>query len=136
MTALVSCPCEDYLGTFAGNVRRLCNGTFTEGAMWSPRIDDSSCETTISDLSRQLCDLALVRKLTSTFSLEKLSLNFIMQGLSNRTVENSRLIAEITKQTENLTAPHVSIVSNVVEQLTEEASTNPEVPILRLYNFA
>ena len=60
MTAIVSCPCQEYLGTFAGNVRRLCNGTFTEGAMWSPTIDDSACETKRSDISRQLCDLAEV----------------------------------------------------------------------------
>ena len=62
MTALVSCPCQEYLGTFAGNVRRLCNGTFTEGAMWSPIIDDSACETKRSDISRRLCDLAEVVK--------------------------------------------------------------------------
>ena len=61
VTALVSCPCQEYLGTFAGNVRRLCNGTFTEGAMWSPIIDDSVCETKRSDISRQLCDFAAVR---------------------------------------------------------------------------
>ena len=60
VTALVSCPCQEYLGTFAGNVRRLCNGTFTEGAMWSPTIDDSACETKRSDISRRLCDLAEV----------------------------------------------------------------------------
>ena len=60
VTALLSCPCQEYLGTFAGNVRRLCNGTFTEGAMWSPTIDDSACETKRSDISRQLCDLAEV----------------------------------------------------------------------------
>ena len=51
------------------------------------------------------------------------------QGLSNRTVENSRLIADVTSQTQNLTAPHVSIVSTVIEQLTSEASTNPEVTV-------
>ena len=61
VTALVSCPCQEYLGTFAGNVGRLCNGTFTEGARWSPTIDDSACETKRSDISRQLCDLAAVR---------------------------------------------------------------------------
>ena len=53
----------------------------------------------------------------------------VFQGLSNNTVENSRLIADVTSQTQNLTAPHVSIVSTVVEQLTSEASTNPEVCI-------
>ena len=58
-----------------------------------------------------------------------LLISFLFQGLSNRTVENSRLIADVTSQTQNLTAPHVSIVSTVVEQLTSEASTNPEVGI-------
>ena len=61
VTARVSCPCQEYLGTFAGKVRRLCNGTFSEGARWSPIIDDSDCETKRSDISRQLCDLAAVR---------------------------------------------------------------------------
>ncbi len=58
-TALSPCPCAGVL-VFAGNVSRQCSGSISEGGMWKDELDLSSCETTLSDTSRELCEIALV----------------------------------------------------------------------------
>ena len=53
----------------AGNVSRQCSGSISEGGMWKDELDLSSCETTLSDISRELCEIALVsglKKLLTT----------------------------------------------------------------------
>ncbi len=57
-TALSPCPCAQVLGMFAGNVSRQCSGSISEGGMWKDELDLSSCETTLSDTSRELCEIA------------------------------------------------------------------------------
>ena len=59
-TALSPCPCVEVLDVFAGNVSRQCSGSISEGGMWKDELDLSSCETTLSDISRELCEIALV----------------------------------------------------------------------------
>ncbi len=59
-TALSPCPCAGVLGVFAGNVSRRCSGSISEGGMWKDELDLSSCEITLSDTSRELCEIALV----------------------------------------------------------------------------
>ncbi len=44
---------------FAGNVSRRCSGSISEGGMWKDELDLNSCETTLSDTSRELCEIAL-----------------------------------------------------------------------------
>ena len=48
---------------FAGNVSRQCSGSISEGGMWKDELDLSSCEITLSDTSRELCEIALVSDL-------------------------------------------------------------------------
>ena len=55
-----ACPCEELFGAFAGNVKRSCTENSVNGAMWSTELDFSGCEVNASDVSRQLCDIALV----------------------------------------------------------------------------
>ena len=62
-TALSPCPCVEVLGVLAGNVIRQCSGSISEGGMWKDELDLSSCETTLSDISRELCEIALVSSL-------------------------------------------------------------------------
>ena len=60
--ATVPCPCEEFLGEFAGQTNRLCTGTLTQGAKWSMELNVTNCETTLSEISKQLCDIAMVNK--------------------------------------------------------------------------
>ncbi|XP_064387685.1 adhesion G-protein coupled receptor G6-like [Halichondria panicea] len=107
-TALSPCPCVEVLDVFAGNVSRQCSGSISEGGMWKDELDLSSCETTLSDISRELCEIAL--------------------GLStNKTTQTSNQIANITSRPQNLTASHITLVTAIVEQVAAEAAINQEV---------
>ena len=57
--ATAACPCAEILGDSAGEVKRFCGGTFSRGGEWREGLD-VSCETTLSEVSRQLCDIASV----------------------------------------------------------------------------
>ncbi|XP_064387798.1 adhesion G-protein coupled receptor G6-like isoform X1 [Halichondria panicea] len=105
--ALSPCPCAE-LGVFAGNVSRQCSGSISEGGMWKDELDLSSCETTLSDISRELCQIALALS-------------------SNKTTQASNQIANITSKPQNLTTNQIAMVTSIVEQLTGEATVNQEV---------
>ncbi|XP_064387646.1 adhesion G-protein coupled receptor G6-like isoform X2 [Halichondria panicea] len=107
-TALSPCPCVEVLGVLAGNVSRQCSGSISEGGMWKDELDLSNCETTLSDISRELCEITL--------------------GLSsNKTTKASNQIANVTYRPQNLTASQITLVTAIVEQVAEEAAINQEV---------
>ncbi len=58
--AITACLCSEFLGSSAGEAKRVCGGTFSRGGVWRQEIDLSGCETTLSEVSGQLCDIALV----------------------------------------------------------------------------
>ena len=68
-TALSPCSCVEVLGVFAGNVSRQCSGSISEGGVWKDELDLSSCETTLSDISRELCYVALVSGLRNLLNV-------------------------------------------------------------------
>ncbi|XP_064387511.1 uncharacterized protein LOC135335851 isoform X2 [Halichondria panicea] len=107
-TALSPCPCVEVLGVFAGNVSRQCSGSISEGGVWKDELDLSNCETTLSVISRELCEITL--------------------GLSsNMTTQVSNQIANITSKPQNLTASQITLVTAIVEQVAEKAAVNQEV---------
>ena len=57
--ASAPCPCAEILGMFAGKVTRQCT-VAPRGAEWSPDVDLSRCEVVLSQVSQQLCEIALV----------------------------------------------------------------------------
>ena len=57
--ASAPCPCAEILGSSAGEVTRQCT-VAPQGAEWSDDIDLSNCETVLSQVSQQLCEIALV----------------------------------------------------------------------------
>ena len=57
--ASAPCPCAEILGRFAGKATRHCMKT-PQGAVWSTEVVSTNCETVLSPVSRQLCDIALV----------------------------------------------------------------------------
>ena len=58
--ASAPCPCAEILGSSAGEMTRQCT-VAPQGAEWSAEVDLSNCETGLSQLSQQLCEIALVR---------------------------------------------------------------------------
>ena len=54
------CPCLNIIGESAGRGNRFCGGTYTQGAVWSSEVDLTSCFTSQSAVSQQLCDIALL----------------------------------------------------------------------------
>ena len=55
--ATLPCPCGQILGEFSGQARRLCTGTITQGAQWSMELNVTNCETTLSEISGELCNI-------------------------------------------------------------------------------
>ena len=66
--ASAPCPCAEILGVFAGEVTRQCMPSL-HGAKWSAEINLSNCETVLSQVTQQLCDMAMV-----TIQIERLLL--------------------------------------------------------------
>ena len=58
--ASAPCPCAEILGSSVGKMTRQCT-VAPPGAEWSADIDLSNCETGLSQISLQLCEIALVR---------------------------------------------------------------------------
>ena len=59
--ATAPCPCDGIIGSvLAGEARRYCGGTYTQGAIWSDGVDLSNCATSKSDITARLCDAAMV----------------------------------------------------------------------------
>lgn len=56
-------------------------------------------------------------------------IDFIHQTAANSTVKVVAEVADITSNSEDLTAADISATSSVINQLTSEAVTNPEVTI-------
>ena len=65
---------------FAGNVSRQCSGSISEGGMWKDELDLSSCETTLSDISRELCEITLVS------GLRKLKIIYLLENCMTKTL--------------------------------------------------
>ena len=59
-TASVPCPCADIVGSLAGNMTRLCMGSYSRGAEWTNDVDDSQCASQRSGITGRLCNIAMV----------------------------------------------------------------------------
>ena len=59
-----------------------------------------------------------------------MSTHFIEQNASSASVAISTLVAQVTSEPEKLEAVDISVSISIIDQLTEEAVTNPQVPAL------
>ncbi len=54
------CPCAEFLDSLAGRVLRSCGGDYVNGAQWSQEIDNGTCATLMSDITKRLCQAVFV----------------------------------------------------------------------------
>ena len=59
-SASVPCSCSEFAGSLAGKIFRLCNGTYSQRARWSVRLDKSQCTALSSQQTGLLCEAAQV----------------------------------------------------------------------------